>query len=71
MPRGEKPFGPAHGPEPVEGLFRFLASLILREFCRKVTIRFEAGKVTDVETEVRRRWQHKDLPQESSVRGVE
>ena len=51
MPRGEK-------------LFRFLASLILREFYGTVTIRFEAGKVTHVETETRRVWQYKDLPEE-------
>lgn len=48
MPRGEK-------------LFRFLASLILRGFYGTVTMRFEAGKVTHVETETRRTWPYKDL----------
>jgi hypothetical protein len=36
MPRGEK-------------LFRFVASLMLRDFYGTVTIRFESGKVTHVE----------------------
>lgn len=47
-------------------LFRFLASLILREFYGRVTIRFERGKVTRVETEPRRMWQYKDLPEQMS-----
>jgi len=50
MPTGEK-------------LFRFLASLILREFYGMVTIRLERGKVTHVETETRRLWQYRDLPE--------
>lgn len=45
-----------------EKLFRFLAGLILEKFYRSVTIRFEHGKVTHVETETRRAWQYKDLP---------
>jgi len=51
MPRGEK-------------LFKFLASLMLRRFYGIVTIRFEAGKVTHVETDTRRVWQYKNLPEE-------
>ena len=51
MPRGRKPF-------------RFLASLMLRDFCGTVTIRFQRGKVTHVETETRRTWRYKDLPDE-------
>ncbi len=47
-----------------EKLFRFLASLILREFYGTVTIRFEAGKVTHVEAETRRMWRYRDLPDE-------
>jgi hypothetical protein len=50
MPRGEK-------------LFKFLASLMMRGFYGNVTIRLEAGKVTHVETETRRTWQYKDLPE--------
>jgi len=56
MPRGEK-------------LFRFLAGLMLDKFCGAVTIRFEAGKVTHVETETRRRWQYRDLPDGSAMTG--
>jgi len=47
-----------------EKLFRFLASLILREFYGTVSIRFEAGKATHVKAESRRTWQYKDLPSE-------
>ena len=54
MPRGEK-------------LLKFLASLMLREFYGTVTIRFEAGKVTHVETETRRVWQYKELPEETAA----
>ena len=43
-------------------LFRFLASLILREFYGTVTIRFECGKVTHVEIEMQRKWEYQDLP---------
>jgi len=50
-----------------EKLFHFLARLILDRFCGTVTIRFESGKVTHVETETRRMWQYKDLPAESDV----
>jgi len=45
-----------------EKLFRFLASLILCEFYGTVTIKFENGKVTHVETETRRKWQYDELP---------
>ena len=50
MPRGEK-------------LFRFLAKLIVDKFYGSVTIRFEAGKITHVQTETRRQWRYKDLPE--------
>lgn len=50
-----------------EKLFKFLASLILREFYGTVRIRFEAGKATHVETETRRAWQYKDLPDETGT----
>ena len=53
MPKGEK-------------LLKFLASLIVRQFYGTVTIRFEAGKVTHVETETRWMWQYKELPAHSS-----
>jgi len=46
-----------------EKLFHFLAKLILDRFYGSVTIRFEHGKVTHVETETRRAWQYKDLPE--------
>jgi hypothetical protein len=52
-----------------EKLFRFLASLMLDRFYGKVTIRFEAGKVTHVETETRCAWQYKELP-DAKVEGV-
>lgn len=39
-----------------EKLFRFLASLMLRRFYGRVTIRFESGKVTYVESETRHTW---------------
>ena len=45
-----------------EKLFHFLAKLILEKFYGSVTIKFEAGKVTHVETETRRVWQYKDIP---------
>ena len=50
-----------------EKLLRFLVSLILREFYGKVTVRFEAGKVTHVETETRQTWRYGDLPNEMSL----
>ncbi len=53
MPRSEK-------------LFRFLARLMLDKFYGTVTIRFESGKVTHVETETRRSWQYKHLPEQMS-----
>ena len=49
-----------------EKLFKFLASLILREFYGTVTIRFEAGRVTHVETETRRMWRYQDLAEQPS-----
>ena len=49
MPKGEK-------------LLKFLASLTLQKFYGTVTIRFESGKVTHVETEMRRTWRYQDLP---------
>ena len=45
-----------------EKLFHFLAKLILDKFYGSVTIRFEHGKVTHVETETRRTWKYGDLP---------
>jgi hypothetical protein len=50
MPKGEKPI-------------RFLASLMLDNFFGAVTIRFEAGRPTHVETETRRLWRYCDLPE--------
>ena len=46
-----------------EKLFHFLARLILDKFYGTVTIRFEHGKVTHVETETKRMWRYKDLPE--------
>ena len=43
--------------------FNFPADLVLDRFYGTVTIRFEHGKVTHVETETRRAWQYKDLPE--------
>ena len=40
---------------------------MLREFYGTVTIRLEGGKVTHVEMETRRRWQYKDLPEETTT----
>ncbi len=45
-----------------EELFKFLASLMLRKFHGTVTIRFESGKVTHVQTESKQMWQYKGLP---------
>lgn len=45
-----------------EKLFHFLARLILEKFYGSVTIRFESGKVTHVETETRRTWEYRNLP---------
>ena len=50
-----------------EKLFHFLARLILEKFYGSVTIRFEHGKVTHVETETKRMWQYKDLPSSTSA----
>ncbi len=43
-------------------MFKFLASLMMRDFYGTVTIRMEAGKVTHVETETRKMWRHQNLP---------
>ena len=45
-----------------EKLFRFLARLVLEKFYGSVTIKFESGKVTHVETVSRQMWRYKDLP---------
>ena len=51
MPRGEK-------------LPKFLALLMLHDFYGVVIVRMEADKVVHVETETRRAWHYKDLPEE-------
>jgi len=51
-----------------EKLFHFLARLILEKFYGSVTIKFEAGKVTHVETETRRTWKYQDLPDQGETR---
>ena len=51
-----------------EKLFHFLARLILEKFYGSVTIKFEAGKVTHVETETRRTWKYQDLPEQAETR---
>ena len=58
MPRGEK-------------LFKFLASLMMRNFYGTVTIRLECGKLTHVETETRRVWRYRDLPEVTDGRRSE
>ncbi len=45
-----------------EKLFPFLRGLALDRFFGTVTIKYEHGKVTHVETETRRHWEYKDLP---------
>lgn len=52
-PRGEKLFG-------------FLPNLMLQDFYGTATIRFEARRATHAETEPRRMWQYKDLPERMS-----
>lgn len=47
-----------------EKLCRFLANSVLGKFYGTVTIRFEAGKVTNVETETRPMWRYRDLTDE-------
>lgn len=47
-----------------ERLLKFRAGLILDRFYGTVTIRFESGKVTHVETETRPTWQYRDLSEE-------
>jgi len=51
-----------------ERLFKFLRGLAHGRFFGTVTIKFEHGKVTHVETETRRRWEYKDLPDSASAR---
>jgi len=58
------------GPDQVktgEKLFKFLARLILDRFYGSVTIKFEHGKVTHVETETRRMWEYGSLPTTGSA----
>ena len=50
----------------VEGLFKFLVDLMLREFYGKVIIRLQGGKVTHMELETRRKWRYSDLPEQNS-----
>jgi len=50
-----------------EKLLGFLTSLMLERFYATAIIHFEAGKVTHVQTETRRTWQYKDLPQGTIV----
>lgn len=45
-----------------EKLFQFLRDLALDRFFGTVTIKYEHGRVTHVETETRRHWQYRDLP---------
>lgn len=52
-----------------ERLFKFLAGLVLEKFYGSVTIKFEGGKVTHVETETRRRWEYRELPAPGSGNG--
>lgn len=47
-----------------DNLSKFVASLMLRGFYGTAIIRFEGGKVTRVETETRRMWQCRDLPEQ-------
>jgi hypothetical protein len=47
-----------------EKLLAFLGGLILHAFYGKVTMRLERGKVTHIETQTRRMWRYKDLPDE-------
>lgn len=49
-------------------LFKFLSRLVLDKFYGTLTIRFESGKVTHVETETRHMWQYKDLPEPTRTR---
>jgi len=45
--------------------FRFLADSTLHDFYGVVIMRMAAVKVTHVETETRRSWQYKDMPEET------
>ena len=49
-----------------EKVFRFLARLVLHQFYRTVTIRFDSGKVTHVEAEMRRSRGYERLPSDGS-----
>lgn len=49
-----------------EQILKFLASLMMRGFYGTVTIPFEDGKTTHVETETRRVCEYKDLPEETT-----
>lgn len=55
---------------PGEKLFRFLTGLILDRFFGSVTIKFEHGKVTHVETETRRHWEYRELPTAENASSV-
>lgn len=46
-----------------EKLIQFLHGLALDRFFGTVTIKYEHGKVTHVETETRRVWQYRELPE--------
>jgi len=46
----------------MEKLIRFLQKLFADKFYGCVTIRFENGKATHVETTSSRKWEYKDLP---------
>jgi len=43
-------------------LLQFVHGVALDRFLGTVTIKFEHGKVTHVETDTRRHWQYNDLP---------
>jgi len=47
-----------------EKLLKLLAHFVFQRFYGTVTIRFEGGKVTHVESETRRTWQYKELPED-------
>lgn len=53
-----------------EKLFKFLASLILRELYGTLMIRLGSGNVTHVESETRRMWQYRDLPADCAQDGT-
>ena len=53
-----------------EKLSQFLQGLALDRFFGTVTIKYEHGKVTHVETETRRHWEYRDLPARLGDAGV-